>query len=225
MKFLGKLFRLLSPLFQTLYRAYASFQHTYAFRGLKIRLQKGVFNPLFFNSSIDLIDYIFSLNLPKGTFLELGCGSSMASVYFASKGWQCTATDISLKAIENAKINAKANGLDIEVRASDLYDKITDRKFDVVFINPPYFPQEVKKEEDNAWFCGNSYEYYQKLFAQMATRELTNEQTLMVLSDQCEIETIKQKANDHKLQMELLHVKHHFYESIQIYRITNGSPL
>ena len=223
MKIQGKIFRKLSPFFRFIYRIYASFDHSYTFRGLKIAVNKGTFNPVLFHSTIDLIEYIDSLDKNESSFLELGCGSAMASIYFSKKGLDTTAIDLSEKALENGKKNASLNNLTINFKKSDLYENTGDDLFDIVFINPPYFPRDAESEEDIAWFCGPSFEYYENLFEQMKSRQLEKELTLMVLSDQCDIGKIEALAIDKNLTMEKVFSKEHLYESILIYRISPSS--
>ena len=136
MKSSGKLFRSFSPLLQRLYKIYASFRHRYRFREVRVTVEKGVFDPLLFNSTVNLIDYIESLELENVRFLELGCGSGMASVYFSKKGWQCTAVDISSKAVESAKANTENNNTEVRVLQGDLYTGLREEEFDIVFITP-----------------------------------------------------------------------------------------
>lgn len=58
-----------------------------------------------------------------------------------------TATDISEKALEIAKRNAKSLGLDIEFKQSDMFKNIT-QKFDLIVSNPPYIETETCKTLD-----------------------------------------------------------------------------
>ncbi len=52
---------------------------------------------------------------------------------------EVSASDISLEAIEQIKINKNKNKLNIEIIQSDLFENIND-KFDVIISNPPYIP-------------------------------------------------------------------------------------
>lgn len=55
------------------------------------------------------------------------------------------ASDISLKALEVAKKNAKQNNTDINFIESDLFQNINNEKFDMIVSNPPYIKQDVIK--------------------------------------------------------------------------------
>jgi len=48
-----------------------------------------------------------------------------------------------------------------------LFDRIETKEFDYIIINPPYFPKNPNKEEEFAWFCGNDFQYFKKLFNQI----------------------------------------------------------
>lgn len=54
-----------------------------------------------------------------------------------------SAVDLSNKALEVARKNAKFHKVDIEFFESDLFTAITDRKFDIIVSNPPYIRPEV----------------------------------------------------------------------------------
>ncbi|MCR5431967.1 MAG: peptide chain release factor N(5)-glutamine methyltransferase [Lachnospiraceae bacterium] len=75
------------------------------------------------------------LDLCTGT----GCvGISVAALSGVRK---VTLSDISKKAIELARRNAKANDVDAELIVSDLFDSI-EGKFDIITANPPYIARD-----------------------------------------------------------------------------------
>ncbi len=219
-----KTFKIISPLLRPVYKLYAKFPHTYNFRGLKISVRPGVFDPILFHSTIDLINYVEESEFQGHKMLELGCGSAMASVYFSTKNWQCSAVDISTRALDNAKYNAERNNAEVELIKSDLFSELQERSFDVVFVNPPYFPQQVNSESDAAWFCGRDFEYYDKLFGHMKKRDFQEEMILMVLSDQCDTDRISALSSKSGLNMKLVREIHHSYENILIYQFEKLSP-
>ncbi len=79
---------------------------------------------------------------PKILDLCTGSGAIAVSIAKYCKDARITAVDITEKAIEIAKKNAKFNGVlsKIEFIESDMFKKLKKRKFDIIVSNPPYIP-------------------------------------------------------------------------------------
>lgn len=77
--------------------------------------------------------------------LDLGCGAGLVSVLAAKQGARVLAADINPKALEAVKENAKAQGVAIETRQTDLFASIPE-KFDYIYFNPPYLPKDYASE-------------------------------------------------------------------------------
>ena len=88
-------------------------------------------------------------NIPNPVILDLCTGSGAIAVSLAKyiKNVHICAVDISSKALEIAKKNAELNGVknNIEFIESNLFDKIKERKFDIIVSNPPYIETETIK--------------------------------------------------------------------------------
>jgi 16S rRNA (guanine966-N2)-methyltransferase len=56
---------------------------------------------------------------PKGTFLDLFAGSGALGLEAASRGWEVICVDLAREATEVIRRNARALGLDVEVRRAD----------------------------------------------------------------------------------------------------------
>lgn len=84
--------------------------------------------------------------------LDLCTGSGAIAVSLAKYIPNCKvyASDISKKALEVAKINAKNNEVEnkIEFLESNLFEKIKNIKFDIIVSNPPYIRTEVIESLD-----------------------------------------------------------------------------
>ena len=122
----------------------------------------------------EIID-ICSINLKNKTIsiLDMCTGSGCIAISLAKyiENAKITAVDISEKALEVAKENAKINEVDINFIKSDLFDNLVG-KFDVIVSNPPYISKkdintlqkEVKSEPILALDGGESgVEFYQRI--------------------------------------------------------------
>jgi len=157
-------------------------------------VKPGVFYPGFFNSTRILLDYVNGLELNGKLFLEPGAGCGIISVLAARKGAIVTATDINPAAIQNILENAMLNNVDFTIIQSDLLTNVPLVKFDYVVINPPYYAKDPVDYSEMAWFCGADFDYFRKLFAQL--KEIFHEDMIimMILSQDCNINKIKEIA-------------------------------
>lgn len=72
-------------------------------------------------------------------FLEVGCGTGLASLVAAQAGCLASCTDANAHAVETARHNAKQNGLRVTAIETDLLAGVAG-PFDLVVFNPPYLP-------------------------------------------------------------------------------------
>ncbi len=162
----------------------------FTYEGIEIIVHPGVFHPGFFHSTKFILKFLKDIDLQGKTFLELGSGSGIISVYAAKKQAIVTAVDISDKAIENTYLNKKKNNATIQVIKSDLFDQVSSSTFDWIVINPPYYPSDPTSDEDHAWYCGRNHDYFQKLFQQLGSFIHKKSKVLMVLSEVCDLTQI-----------------------------------
>lgn len=189
MKYLFK--KILFPVLKSAYNIYASKERSYSYKGINVIVMPGVFHPGLFFSTKLLIEYISKYDLKDKNVLELGAGSGLISVYCTKLKANGTASDINPIAVENIKKNAKLNTVDIKVVESDLFDRIDTKEFNYIIINPPYYPKNPNNDKEFAWFCGNDFQYFRKLFAQIGNYINSDSKIIMVLSENCDIEMIK----------------------------------
>ncbi len=122
----------------------------------------------------EVIKLAKSINAKKILDLCTGSGAIAVSLAKYIEGSQITATDISRKALSIAKLNATNNDVEDRITfvSSDLFQNISEEKYDIIVSNPPYIKRkviktldkEVKKEPIIALDGGNDgLDFYKKI--------------------------------------------------------------
>lgn len=109
-----------------------------------------------------------------------GSGAIAVSLKKHLENVEVTASDISNKALEVAKKNAKDNSVDVKFVCSDMFENITG-KFDLIVSNPPYIedeviktlPQEVQNEPYIALSGGEDGLEFYKIIAKQGKKFLS----------------------------------------------------
>jgi release factor glutamine methyltransferase len=190
---MGILFKkILSPLWRPLVKLYLRKPRSWSYNKIRVRVSKGVFHPRFFFSTKHLIRFLDKQNLNALSFLEIGSGSGIVSISAAKKGAKVTAVDISSQAVLCTSDNARRNKIDLITLQSDLFEKIPKAVFQVIAVNPPYYPEDPKNESEHAWFAGKEFQYFSRFFKEAISYVDAQSQLFMVLSDECEINRISE---------------------------------
>ena len=122
----------------------------------------------------EVIKLAKSINAKKILDLCTGSGAIAVSLAKYIEGSQITATDISRKALSIAKLNATNNNVEDKITfvSSDLFQNISEEKYDIIVSNPPYIKRkviktldkEVKREPIIALYGGNDgLDFYKKI--------------------------------------------------------------
>ena len=193
----------------------------YCYDGICLKIHPNVFPPQLTLSTKIFLDFIKEIDLIEKSFLELGCGSGILSLFATKKGATVTATDINRTALDFLKKNALNNKMQLSIIESDLFENIQNQPFDYIFINPPYYPKNPKNIKEKAWFCGENFEYFKQLFLQLPKYLNSKNQTFMILSEDCEIEKIKSIANKSGINFTLVHQERKLAENNFIFRLTS----
>jgi len=173
----------------------------YCYEGICVKVHPDVFPPHLTLSTKILLDFIKPLQLTNKSFLELGCGSGIISILAAKKQANVISTDINTTALSFLKEAAQKNQVALSIIESDLFENLNGYTFDYIIINPPYYPKKPKNTKEKAWFCGENFEYFEQLFKQINTK-VTYQNAYMILSEDCEIDKIKDIALKNKITLE-----------------------
>lgn len=76
-----------------------------------------------------------------GTALDIGTGTGVLSLLLASKGLTVTAIDNNKAAIDCARVNVAATGIDgVDVKLGDITQQLDLPRYKVIVANPPWLP-------------------------------------------------------------------------------------
>lgn len=182
---------------------YLKKQRSYHYKGIPLIVYPGVFHPGFFFSTRLLLSVIEKFDLKNKSLLELGAGSGLISFYSAKKGAKVIASDISPIAIAGLIKNRERLNLQVEIIESDLFNNIAIQKIDYIIINPPYYPKNPANNMEQAWYCGEQFDYFENLFLQLKNYMNQESVLLMSLSQDCNVEKIANIAAKNNFTMHI----------------------
>ncbi len=79
-----------------------------------------------------------TLRAPVGDALDLGTGCGVQSLHLSQHAERIVATDLNPRALELARLTARINAVEFDLRLGDLYAPVEDARFDLIVTNPPY---------------------------------------------------------------------------------------
>jgi len=198
---------------------YLSKKRIYTYGNIKLQIPPEVFHPGFFTSTHFLLQYIKKLRLENKSFLEMGAGSGLISVYGAKQNAKVTAIDINPVAIKFLRNNSEENNVRLNIVQSDLFEDIPVQQFDIIAVNPPYYKKKPQTLLDHAWYCGENGEFFFDLFTQLPKYIHKNSEVLMVLCDGCDIGMIEDAAHQNGFKLSCVQIKQSLIEKNFIYKI------
>ena len=211
--------RFISPIVKRIHAGYLKKPRKYFYNDISVCVEPGVFPPFLTLSTKILLDFINPMSLEGKSFLELGCGSGIISILAAKKGSNVTSTDINPTALQALQKNADANGLELTIEYSDLFENLQRKHFDYIVINPPYYPKTPQSVPEQAWFCGENFEYFEKLFAQLPAFITGDNDVYMILSEDCDLNAIQSIALKNHVGFEIVLEKKASGERNVIFRL------
>ena len=191
----------------------------YTWKDITLHLPPGIFHPAYFFSTKFLLQHLMKKDVTGSSFLELGAGNGLISISAAKRGAHVSSSDISVKVIDLLKENARSNNVELRVLHSDLFDNIAEQLFSIIAINPPYYPKTPRNEFEQAWYCGENFEYFEKLFLQLPNYHDVKSEVLMVLSEECDLSRIKNIAATNNYDLILKEKKRIYWEMNYIFEI------
>ena len=191
--------RILHPLLWKAYRRHNKKPHWQTVGGLQVFTAPGVFHPRWFLTTRTLTDFALSKVKAEQSVLELGAGNGVLALSCSRTGAQVTASDINPAAVTSIEKSAKRNKLELTVIQSDLFLSIPQQAFDFIFINPPYFPQAPRNDQERAFLCGENFEYFQRFFSEWQSYATAT--TFMILTDACDLSSIQTIASEHRCHL------------------------
>jgi release factor glutamine methyltransferase len=135
---------------------------------------------VYFLSTPVFLDYLSTVAVAGKRLLDMGTGSGTVGIFAASRGAQVTACDINPRAVALAGENARRNGVEMEILASDLFASLAGRRFDVICFNLPFFADKPRSFFEHAFFGGPDFETI-RAFADGCRRALAPGGTVAVI--------------------------------------------
>ena len=127
-------------------------------RGRTLLTDPEVFHPVCFLSTPVFLDYLSTVAVAGKRLLDMGTGSGTIGIFAASRGARVTACDINPRAVALAGKNARRNGVEMEVLASDLFSALDGRSFDLICFNLPFYAGEPRSPFEHALYGGPNFE-------------------------------------------------------------------
>jgi release factor glutamine methyltransferase len=200
---------------------YLKHDRPYSFDGLHLVIKKGVFHPGFFFSTRLLIEALQRFDIYGKSLLELGSGSGLISCWAAREGAKVLAIDVNTSAVDNTRLNIEMNSLQSAASAvvSDLFENVASQLFDVIVVNPPYYPKNPRTEAEQAWYCGEGFEYFKHFFRLLPAYLYSETIVLMSLSEDCDLKAIQTIGEEHGFRFETLVSKRTGWEKHFIFQL------
>jgi release factor glutamine methyltransferase len=159
--------------------------------GMRLAVPPTVFHPRYFLTSEFFAAFVSRLDLPGKHVVDIGTGTGILALAAARSGAASVlAIDINPRAAHAAAENARASGLDMQVKSvcCDLLSSVkSGAHFDVILSNPPFFAGEPRDLADRAWHAGPGYRDIALLFDQARAHLAPGGSMYVVLSSHADL--------------------------------------
>ncbi len=184
--------------------------------GCRFRTDPAVFHPLYFSSSSILAKQVLAQSVRGLRVLDMGTGAGPIAVAAASAGAQVTACDINPRAVALARENSALNGLNSEIVESDLFAELSDRQFDLICFNLPFYARDPVTPLDAAFNAGCHLETVRR-FALGCTHHLdVGGRVLVLFSEDCDTERILRAFRETGFTLESTRVTRSLLEDFHV---------
>jgi len=173
----------------------------YRYDNIEATVHPEVFPPQLTLSTKILLNFIQPMDFQGKSFLELGCGSGIISLLASKKNAVVTASDINQIALDYLVKSSEKNKLKVRCIHSNLFESISEKHFDYIIINPPFYPNKATNIKEKAWYCGENFEYFEALFEQLRAFLSEKNTTYMILSEDCDFQKIVSIAQKNNINM------------------------
>jgi release factor glutamine methyltransferase len=168
----------------------------------------GVFRPI--SDSWLLADCLRRELWPGAHVADVCTGSGVLAVTAALHGAEAvSATDRSRRAVINARVNARLNGVTVHALRGDLLEPLEARRFDLIVSNPPYVPADTDAlpsgGRERAWDAGrNGRAVIDRLCDEAPGRLRPGGALLLVHSSVCGEQSTLERLAGHGLETDVL---------------------
>jgi release factor glutamine methyltransferase len=194
--------------------------------GFRLVVPPTVFHPSVFVTSGFFASFLDGLDLGGKQVAEVGTGTGILALAAARAGaTTVVAIDINPNAVRAVEDNAKANGLNQQVRpvCANLFSAIAPRPlFDVILSSPPSFAGEPLDLADRAWHAGPNYRDIASLFNQSRERLASDGCFYVLLSSHSDLELLGRLIEQAGFHARLVAQRSLLFETIIIYELRPG---
>ncbi len=190
---------------------------------LKFVITPQVFNPNLFGSSRFLLEYLGKFSVREGyRVLDMGCGSGILGIALACRKAEVIGSDINPEAVWLAEVNAHLNGCEThyQARNGSLYETVAEgsEKFDLIVMNPPYYPHQPRSPLEQAFMAGPGLEVLRGMISGSAAYLKEEGCALMVVSSTIALTPCLQEAEHARLAWKLVAKRRYWAEWLLIYQ-------
>ncbi|MDP8012705.1 MAG: methyltransferase [Nanoarchaeota archaeon] len=159
----------------------------------------------------------------RGEVLDLCAGTGIIGINAAKYAQKVTFAEINPMALKLIEHNARINNLsNIEIVRSDLFSELGERKFDVIFVNPPYLPGTMNSTDflDLATIGGEKgNETTIKIIKDLSKHLKEGGEAFIVVSTASDLDEVFNTIESLNMKYEIVDSKSYFFEELKLIRI------